>query len=157
MRSRCNIFVAPWCYARLCIVPRCNEHAYTSAGNYQPYDLFALRSASGENDRQANMYRSMIAIYIALVTAALVAILTEPRSSGQSVLSQPGLSVIVRAASKADRLDLRAAPICSPKATSPNAASEGARRHQPPRFRSSQRIVLVGVVDRLMGLTARAK
>jgi len=94
------------------------------------------------------MYRSLAAIYIALVTAALVAILTEPRNSGQSDLSQLGVSVVVRTASKGDRLDLRPAPVCSPTATAPNAASEGVRRRQsPPRFQSSKRIVLVGMTD----------
>lgn len=132
----------------MCIVPRFNEHAYTSADACYSYDLFALRSAPAEIDRQANMYRSSVAIFIALVTAALVAILTEPRSSGQRELSQPRLSVIVRSASKGDRLDLRPAPVCSPKTTAPNGAGENVRRHQPlPQFRSSERIVLVGIVD----------
>ena len=132
----------------MCIVLGFNEPAYTSADNYHPYDLFVLHSASSEIDRRTNMYRSLVTIYIALVTAALVVILTEPRSSGQSELSGPGLSVIVRTVSKGDRLDLRPAPVCSPKTTAPNAAGEGVRRHRsPPRFRLSGRIVLVGIAD----------
>jgi len=91
------------------------------------------------------MYRLSVAISIALATAALFVVLTEPQR--ESELSQSGLSVIVRTASKADRLDMRGASVCTPKPAAPNLTGDGVRRHQPPGLRSSGRIVLVSVAD----------
>jgi hypothetical protein len=107
-----------------------------------------LTAYSTEIDRQANMYRSSIAIFIALAMATLFTALTEPRRGGESQLLKPDLSIIARTVSKGDRLDLHSAPVCSPKSAAPDAATDDALRHQtPPQFQSSARIVLVGIVD----------
>jgi len=92
------------------------------------------------------MYRASVAISIALATAALFVVLTEPQWG--SKLSQSGLSVIVRTASKADRLDMRRAPVCMSKPAAVDSTREGARRHKSsPRSPSFDRIVLVSVAD----------